>query len=54
MDVIAKIKLILDRLDLNSIEKDVFIANFQLGASNGVKDTNKNLFVCDPANRGRN
>ena len=33
MDVIAKIKLILDRLELNPIEKDVFIANYQLGTA---------------------
>lgn len=33
MDVISKIKLILDKLDLNPIEKDVFVANFQLGSA---------------------
>ncbi len=31
MDTINKIKLILDKLDLNPMEKDVFIANFEVG-----------------------
>ena len=33
MDIINRIKAILDKLDLTPIEKDVFIANFQLGSA---------------------
>lgn len=33
MDIVSRVKSILDKLGLNSVEKDVFISNFQLGSA---------------------